>query len=362
MRKRMALSERPQRSFSCTQVKMRKKRVLLFGLGIGFAVAFLAGLGLGAMTISPAQCLAILASKFALRLPIEFDAQQALIFFSIRLPRVLGGSLVGAGLALAGAAMQGLFRNPLADPGLTGVSSGAAVGAALFIVLSPLFNTSLTLLPCAAFCGALMLSLFAYRLAQGERGTVISTLLLAGIAFNSLCGAGVGLLSFVATDTQLRNLTFWSLGSLGGITWKSLGWLAFFILPAMFLLLNQQRVLNVLLLGEAEAGHLGLSVEKGKRIILLCTALIVGVSVSFTGMIAFVGLVVPHLLRLLGGADHRFLLPGSALLGASLLVAADTVARLILMPAELPIGIVTAMVGAPFFLWLLRRESRRRLH
>jgi len=339
---------------------MERKKGILFILGIALAIVLLVGLSLGAVAITPIQCFAILTSKFGLSLPVKFKTQQAIVFSLIRLPRVLAGSLVGAGLAMAGAAMQGLFRNPLADPGLVGVSSGAAVGAALFlVVLGPLLPMFTGLLPCTAFCGALVIAALAYRLAQREGRTVVSTLLLAGIAINSLCGAAVGLLTFIATDAQLRNLAFWSLGSLGGITWKPLGWLAIFILPSAAILLGQHRTLNVLLLGEAEAGHLGLSVETTKRIILICTALIVGVSVSFTGMIAFVGLIVPHLLRLLIGADHRFLLPGSAILGAFLLVAADTLARLVIVPAELPIGIVTALVGAPFFLWLLKKEGRR---
>ena len=211
----------------------------------------------------------------------------------------------------------------------------------------------------AAFGGALLVAGVVHRLAQREGRTVVSTLLLAGIALNALCGAGVGLLIYMATDAQLRSVTFWSLGSLGGITWTSLAWLVPLILLPTWGLHTQRRILNALLLGEAEAGHLGFHVEWGKWIILSCTTLIVGATVSCAGIIAFIGLVVPHLLRLWMGPDHRFLLVGSALLGAVLLVSADTVARLAVIPAELPIGIVTALGGAPFFLWLLKRESQR---
>lgn len=338
----------------------RKTRNIVTILMMGFMIVCFLGLNLGAVTITPIQCLAILTSKLGITFPIKFEVQQALVLWTIRLPRVVGGCLVGSALGMAGTAMQGLFRNPLADPGLVGVSSGAALGAVLYLVLGPLFSLPIGLfVPWAAFCGALITAWIAHGLAQREGRTLVSTLLLVGIALNSLCGAAVGLLTFMATDAQLRSIIFWNLGSLGGITWNSVGWLAFFIFPAALGLLSQQRTLNVLLLGEAEGGHLGFSIEKSKRIVLFCTALIVGAAVSFAGMIAFVGLVVPHLLRLWGGPDHRFLLPASAILGALLLVVSDIVARLLILPAELPIGIVTAFCGAPFFLWLLRKERRR---
>ncbi|PWU06743.1 MAG: heme ABC transporter permease [Verrucomicrobia bacterium] len=342
------------------QDRRRKTAGIFLILIMGCLMAFFVGLGLGAIRITPLQCLAILVSKLGITLPIKFQTEQTFVLCSIRLPRILAGGMVGAGLGLAGAAMQGLFRNPLADPGLVGVSSGAAIGAVLILVLGPTFLATAGLfVPWAAFCGALSVGWITHRLAQREGRILISTLLLSGIAVNALCGAGIGLLTYLATDAQLRNITFWSLGSLGGITWNSIGWLALFILPAAGGLFNQRRTLNILLLGEAEAGHLGVPIERGKRIILFCTALIVGASVSFAGMIGFVGLVVPHLLRLWGGPDHRFLLPSSAILGALLLVIADTTARLIVIPSELPIGIVTAFCGAPFFLWLLKKEGGR---
>ncbi|MCI0529072.1 MAG: iron ABC transporter permease [Nitrospira sp.] len=184
-------------------------------------------------------------------------------------------------------------------------------------------------------------------------------MLLAGVAVNALAGAGIGLLIFMATDAQLRNATFWSLGSLRGATWKSVGAVAPFVLVSVFLILQLSRSLNALLLGEAEAGHLGVHVEQIKRWIVALVALTVGASVSVAGIIGFVGLVVPHLLRLMIGPDHRYLLLGSALLGACLLLGADLIARTLVVPAELSVGIVTALIGAPFFLWLLRRDRLR---
>ena len=339
--------------------KGKQKGVLVF-LVIALISVVLLSLSLGAVSISPGQAVVILASKLGIAMPVSFQDQQAIVLWSIRLPRIIAGCLIGAGLAIAGAAMQGLFRNPLADPGLVGVSSGAALGAVLILVLGSSLSIpagSFGLVPSAAFAGALLIAGLVHRLSLREERTVVSTLLLAGIAFNALCGAGVGLLTFVATDAQLRSVTFWSLGSIGGVTWTSVAWLAPLTLIPAWAIHSQRRILNALLLGEAEAGHLGFHVENGKRIILICTTLIVGATVSFSGIIGFVGLVVPHLLRLWIGPDHRFLLAGSALLGALLLVLADTAARIVVMPAELPIGIVTALCGAPFFLWLLKRES-----
>lgn len=340
--------------------KAGKQRRILFVLSAALLVSVIAALSLGAVSISPAQAFAILFAKCGVALSIPFQEQQEIVLWSIRLPRVLAAGLIGAALGMAGGAMQGLFRNPLADPGLIGVSSGAALGAVLVLVFGTAFSISVSLmLPLAAFIGALLVAGMVHRLALREGRTVVPTLLLAGIALNALCMAGVGLLTYMATDAQMRNIVFWSLGSVGGVTWISVAWLApLTLLPAWGLYI-QRRVLNALLLGEAEAGHLGFRVERSKHLILLCTTLMVGATVAFAGIIAFVGLVVPHLTRLWIGPDHRVLLVGSALLGAILLVIADTLARMIVIPAELPIGILTALCGAPFFLWLLRKEGQR---
>lgn len=261
------------------------------------------------------------------------------------------GAGVGAALATSGAALQGLFRNPLVDPGLIGVSSGAALAAAATLVLVEELSV---LVPAAAFAGGLLATLAVSYLGMREGRTHVATMLLAGIALNALTAASTGLLLFVATDAQLRNVVFWNLGSLAGATWRALLLAIPLIGVSVVLLPCFSRSLNLILLGEAEATHAGIDVERVKRRTVILVALAVGASVSVSGVIGFVGLVVPHLVRLVLGPDHRGVLPGSALLGASLLLASDLVARTIVAPAELPIGIVTAAMGAPFFLWLLR--------
>jgi iron complex transport system permease protein len=257
--------------------------------------------------------------------------------------------------------MQGLFRNPLADPGLVGVSSGAALGAAAAIVGST-FVPALPqvwqpyVLSMFAFLGGLAVTLLVYRLGRRDGQTRVATMLLAGIALTALAGAIVGLFTYLADDTTLRSLTFWNLGSLNGASYAGLWPLLLITLAVGGWLPRRATALNALLLGESEARHLGFDVERIKRELVVCTALGVGAAVAAAGLIGFVGLVVPHLMRLLVGPDHRLLLPASALAGATLLLLADVAARLVIAPAELPIGIVTALLGAPFFLFLLLRE------
>ena len=334
----------------------------LTGLGaLMLAVALLA-LATGAVSITPGQVLAILADQVGGSLPWSFEVRHELVLLNIRLPRILLGLLVGAGLSVSGAAMQGLFRNPLADPGLIGVSSGAALGAVSVIVLAPALSisagawTGAFLLPLAAFAGGVVATLVVYRLATANGQTSVATMLLAGIAINAVAGAGTGMLTFIADDDQLRDLTFWSLGSLGGATWTTLIAMAPCVLICVAAAPFLARSLNAMLLGESEAQHLGIHTETVKRLVILGAALAVGASVAVAGVIGFIGLVVPHLLRLALGPDHRLLLPGSALFGAALLTGADLLARVVVQPAELPIGIVTALVGGPFFLWLLLRR------
>ncbi|UTH38770.1 iron chelate uptake ABC transporter family permease subunit [Pseudomonas sp. KHPS1] len=298
-----------------------------------------------------------------LGLPVAADAavQQAeLILSQIRMPRALLGLMVGTVLALCGVAMQGLFRNPLADPGLVGVSSGAALGAAVAIVGGAAFGGlpeafAPYLLSACAFVGGLLVTALVYRLGRRDGQTHVATMLLAGIALTALAGAAIGLFTYLADDATLRTLTFWNLGSLNGASYARLWPLLLATLAVALWLPRRARALNALLLGESEARHLGFDVERLKRELVLCTALGVGAAVAAAGLIGFIGLVVPHLMRLLVGPDHRLLLPASALAGASLLLLADLAARLALAPAELPIGIVTALIGAPFFLYLLVR-------
>lgn len=341
----------------------RAPRSLVLGtLALALLGVMLLAVSIGAVAISPAQVVAILADALGVQLSAAYEAQQALVLTGIRLPRVLLGALVGAALAVSGALMQGLFRNPLADPGLIGVSSGAALGAAGMIVLGgvlPLAFLGPFGIAFAAFCGGVVATLAVYRIATRGARTSVATMLLAGIAVNALCGAGTGALVLLSDDNQLRDLTFWTLGSLGGATWATLAVVG----PVMALLLafapRLARALNALLLGEAEAQHLGIRTARVKRQAITLAALGVGASTAVSGLIGFVGLVVPHLARLALGPDHRTLLPTSALLGAVLLVGADLLARVVIQPAEVPIGILTALGGAPFFLMLLMRAQRR---
>lgn len=285
-----------------------------------------------------------------------------IVVFDIRLPRAVLGTLIGASLAVSGAIMQGVFRNPLADPGLVGVSAGAGLGATSFIVLQGGVLAPVAMLfgiyavPAAAFCGGLVTTIALYRISTRQGRTSVATMLLAGIALGALAGAFTGVLVFWADDQQLRDLTFWGLGSLAGATWTKSLMAAPLILPVILAMPLMARRLNALALGEASARHLGIDVQRFKNVAIVCVAAATGASVAVSGGIGFVGIVVPHLLRLAIGPDHRFLLPASALLGAILLLFADAIARQIVAPAELPIGIVTAAAGAPFFLWILLRR------
>ncbi|MBO2927049.1 iron ABC transporter permease [Metapseudomonas otitidis] len=294
--------------------------------------------------------------------PLDGDGleQAELILAQIRLPRTLLGLAVGAVLAVSGVAMQGLFRNPLADPGLVGVSSGAGLGAAVAIVGGAALGglpeaLAPYLLSISAFAGGFLITALVYRLGRRDGQTSVVTMLLAGIALNALAFATIGLFTYLADDATLRTLTFWNLGSLNGASYARLWPLLVVVLAVIAWLPRRASALNALLLGESEARHLGFDVERLKGELVFCTALGVGAAVAASGLIGFIGLVVPHLVRLLAGPDHRVLLPASALAGASLILFSDLAARLVLSPAELPIGIVTALVGAPFFLYLLLR-------
>ncbi|WBM49591.1 FecCD family ABC transporter permease [Pseudomonas putida] len=297
-----------------------------------------------------------------LGLPVSEDGlQQAeMILGQIRLPRTLLGLAVGAVLALSGVAMQGLFRNPLADPGLVGVAAGAAMGAAVAIVGGAWFGGmpdafAPYLLSFCAFVGGLGVTALVYRLGRRDGQTNVATMLLAGVAMTALGRAAVGLFSYLADDATLRTLTFWNLGSLNGASYERLWPLLLVATGVAVWLPRRAKALNALLLGESEARHLGVDVERLKRELVFCTALGVGAAVAAAGLIGFIGLVVPHLVRLLAGPDHRVVLPASLLAGGVLMLFADLAARLLLAPAELPIGIVTAFIGAPFFLFLLMR-------
>ena len=335
-------------------------RALLAALSLLLLLAFWLALALGPVSLPLLDTVQALWRLSGLSTAGHDIAQAELIVGQIRLPRALLGLCVGAVLALSGVAMQGLFRNPLADPGLIGVSSGAALGAAVAIVGGAAFGglpawLAPYLLSLCAFAGGLGVTALVYRLGRRDGQTSVATMLLAGIALTALAGAAIGLFTYLADDATLRTLTFWNLGSLNGASYARL-WPLLLVTAAVALWLPRRaRALNALLLGESEARHLGFAVERLKRELVFCTALGVAAAVAAAGMIGFIGLVVPHLMRLLVGPDHRLLLPASALAGASLLLLADLLARLLLAPAELPIGIVTALIGAPFFIYLLLR-------
>jgi len=329
---------------------------LLFG---ALLVTCAFGIASGA---SNASALAVLREWLPGGDAAALSARDRIIIYDIRMPRVVLGGIIGAALAVSGAIMQGLFRNPLADPGIIGVSAGASLGAVSVIVLGPTVLLPLTALlgafalPSAAFVGGLVATLILYQIATRQGRTSIATMLLAGIALAAIAMALTGMLIYVADDRQLRDLTFWQLGSLAGANWEKIGTVGPIILAAMASAPFLAKGLNALALGEAAAGHIGVPIQRFKYVAIVAVAAATGASVAVSGGIGFVGVVVPHLLRILIGPDNRFLLPCSALLGACLLLLADAFSRTIVAPAELPIGIVTAIAGGPFFLWILLRR------
>ena len=335
-----------------------RARLAIVFLAFGLCAAALFSLTAGASDVS------FFAFLRATILGEGMDAlgRDRLIIMEIRLPRMVLGVLVGAGLADSGALMQGLFRNPLADPGLVGVSSGAGLGAVSMIVLGGTALAPVTALlgiyalPIAAFLGGLACTILLYRVATRRGRTSVATMLLAGIALGALAGAATGALIYIADDRQLRDLTFWGLGSLAGANWTKIFTAGPIILLVICAAPMLARGLNALALGEAAAGHLGIPVQRIKRIAITTVAAATGATVAVSGAIGFIGIVVPHMLRQSIGPDHRYLLPAAALLGAILLLLADAVSRMVVAPAELPIGIITALFGAPFFLWILLRQ------
>jgi iron complex transport system permease protein len=310
------------------------------------------------------QVVEIVAAALGVPVHADVPAQSTAVLMTIRLPRVVLAIVAGAGLSAAGAVLQAVFRNPLADPMLIGVSSGAALAVTGAIVLGASFLAGSAgfagpfVLPVAGFVGGLAATSLLYRIATTEGATSLATMLLAGIAINALSFAGIGLLTTLASNEQLRNISFWNFGSLGGADWDSVGAMATVVVVAIVLLVRMAPGLNALALGEVEARHLGFETQRLKRNVIALSALIAGFAVAVCGVIGFVALVAPHVARLLCGVDHRVVIPGSALIGAVLLLVADLFGRSVAAPAELPIGIVTALIGAPFFLWLLLRDRR----
>ncbi|MDW6025834.1 iron ABC transporter permease [Mesorhizobium sp. BAC0120] len=335
--------------------------IVIILLAIALIVIALAGLTAGASDASFLRAIADWLSHTN-GSPAPLSERDRIIIYDIRMPRVAMGVLIGAALAVSGAVMQGLFRNPLADPGLIGVSAGAALGAVSMIVLSGTLLAPVAALagiyalPLAAFLGGLAVTLLLYRISTRQGQTSVATMLLAGIGLAALAGALLGLLVYIADDRQLRDLTFWSLGSLAGATWAKLAAVGPIVALSLAVTPFLARGLNGLSLGEASARHLGVPVQSLKHTAIFTVAAATGASVAVSGTIGFIGIVVPHLLRLAIGPDNRLLLPAAALGGACLLLVADTISRTIVAPAELPIGIVTAAAGAPVFLWILLRR------
>ena len=291
--------------------------------------------------------------------PTAMSGSSAIVSV-IRLPRVFLGVCVGAALGISGAALQGLFRNPLVDPGLIGVSSGGALGASIWLIFGPTLTfipdfLMIFALPAFAFLGSLFAMVLVYQIGSRRGHVSVAAMLLSGIAINALSAAALGFLVFVSDDTQLRSINFWTLGSLGGAIWTKI-WPSMLVMAlASALILRDAKNLNLFAVGEVDAKHLGCDTAKLKRRMIMLPAMTTAAAVSVSGIIGFIGLVAPHLIRLMVGTDHRLVLPGAALLGVILILTADILARIAVSPAELPLGIITSLVGAPFFIWLLAR-------
>ncbi|EHH2419365.1 iron ABC transporter permease [Vibrio parahaemolyticus] len=323
---------------------------------------FLAFIAIASITVGPMNISFTDSLRGLIGAHSELAPHIQLVINEIRLPRTILCMFIGAILAICGVVMQGLFRNPLAEPGIIGVSAGAALGGAFAIVVFAEFSQNhhqlmnLAALPLFAFLGGALTTVLVYWLGTNKFGTSVTIMLLAGVAISALSGAAIGFLNFSADDQMLRDLTLWSMGSLAGANWAGIGLASVTLVVLLFWFHKKAMSLNALLLGESEARHLGVPVQKLKRQLILLSAVGVGVTVSICGAVGFIGLVIPHLGRMLAGPDHRTLLPISALLGALLLTCADMIARVLLAPAELPVGIVTALIGAPFFIYLLFQQ------
>lgn len=334
------------------------RRLLLPGLGLGLVGAALAGVVLGAFDATPSQVWGVLTDRAGITDGAVADQLLADVIWQIRIPRVLLAVVVGASLGCAGATMQGTFANPLAEPGIVGVSSGAVLGAVAQIVTgwSP-FGT--WTLPAAAFVGGVVAVLAVYVSARSDGRTEIVTLILTGVATNALLGAVIGLATYVSDDDELRSITFWTLGSVAQATWSKVAVVAPLAAVGIVVAVAASRRLDLLALGDGPARHLGLRVEQFRVVLLTVTAVLTAAAVAVSGIVLFVGLVVPHLVRMVAGPAHRMVLAGSVLGGAIVVVVADLAARTLVAPAELPLGVLTSLVGSPFFFWQLRRTRSR---
>lgn len=329
-------------------------------VSIGFfllVIAFVASTILGVYQLNWNDFLSLFQSLFTNEVTV--NPTDAYIFFDIRLPRTLLAIIMGSGLAVAGTSLQGMFKNPLATPGIIGITAGSALFAALAIVLGSSIKSFLpdilhySLISISAFVGALLVMLLVYGISFKNGKTHVVIMLLGGVAIAALAEATTGFLTFISTDDELRDLTFWRLGSLGAANWTKVALLTVITAICFFFLLGNGKALNAMMLGEENAKHLGIDIKKYHRKIIWFSSLMVGASVAFAGTIAFVGLIVPYILRLALGSDYRIILPLSALFGSLLLLSADIISRVALAPVEIPIGIITAFMGAPVFILIL---------
>jgi iron complex transport system permease protein len=343
----------------------RRNILVIACLGLLLLITTVFSLTVGAVVIPFTEASIILLQKLGLFGSVGVDETFEVVMTSIRLPRVLMTLVIGAALGISGASLQGLFRNPLVEPSLIGVSGGSAAAVVLTIVFGAgvapylagwIYNSLISLV---AFAGGALATFLVLRMSMSSGRTNIAVLVLIGVAVNAMTGALIGIAIFYADENQLSTFTFWTLGDLGGATWEKLGLAAPILFISTSCLLFFGRALNALSLGESEAYHMGVNVEQIKKIMILLSALAVGVSVSLAGIIGFIGLVVPHVVRTVFHSDNQLVLPASALGGALLLLFADIVARTIVSPAELPIGVVTALIGAPFFIALLLKAKRK---
>jgi len=332
----------------------QRSGLVITGLAFGLIGVCLAAVSMGSFDLSLSEVIATLADKVGLRVGTLPDDLGQSVLWEIRVPRVTLGLCVGAALGTAGALMQGSFANPLAEPGIVGVSSGAALGAVMSIVVGfHAFGTwSISI---AAFVGGLATVLLVYGSARSGGRTEIVTLVLTGVALNAMTGAVIGLMQYFSTDAELRSITFWMLGSLAQATWVKVAAVAPLAIGGTVLACTQARRLDLLALGERPAQHLGVDVERLRLVTMVIVAVLTASAVAVSGVITFVGLVIPHLIRMLIGPGHRTLLPASALAGALIVVGGDLIARTAAAPAEIPLGVLTALVGSPVFFFLLRR-------
>ena len=337
---------------------LRKNKYFFPVLIVLLILVLICAIAFGAVSILPSDMFLSLKHFFNGQDPANIYEG---VFIQLRLPRVLLCAITGAILAVSGVLMQGLFRNPIVEPGLVGTSAGAALGASIVFVMAPNFSPALKsitgplLVPIVAFLGALLATYVVYSLAKNAKRVSIMSLLLIGIAVNAVCLSGTGFMSYIARDPQARSITFWNLGTFSGASWQQVFIVGSVAAIIFIFSLRYSKQLTTLLLGEEEATYLGVDPDKLKRRIMLLNTAMVSVATAFVGVISFMGLIVPHVLRLLIGSDNKKLLPASMITGALLLVLADMCARLLLAPAEVPIGIITSLVGAPIFIILLKR-------